>query len=263
MCEWRHFTWYFESKTDISGSRVTLFWASAYKHIGAHVPGRNRGLEYLYICGPLPPEGRRCWWAEQEETGSGERWRGKRESLRRVRALMAPLTTSSVMVSLSLWVLWNCRPALYSWGLRGDKRPFNSERREVTEREALREGYQSDIHHTNLSLGTGPAKEGPWRWSWACVCGSVCACARLWGWGDTACTEWRLQGGRRRGEGRRGEAPRCSGVRAVTVQSGGEVGVALWSSHLFQMYISVRASFTASFQLKLRSNQHKWPGRRC
>jgi len=33
---------------------------------------------------------------------SGERWRRKRESLRRVRALMAPLTTSSVMVSLSL-----------------------------------------------------------------------------------------------------------------------------------------------------------------
>jgi len=30
------------------------------------------------------------------------RYRGKRESLRRVRALMAPLTTSSVMVSLSL-----------------------------------------------------------------------------------------------------------------------------------------------------------------
>lgn len=66
------------------------------------MPGCNRGLEYLYICGLLPPEGRRCWWAEQEETGSGERWRGKRESLRRVRALMAPLTTSSVMVSLSL-----------------------------------------------------------------------------------------------------------------------------------------------------------------
>lgn len=38
-------------KTDISGSRVTLFWARAYKHIGAHVPGCNRGLEYLYICG--------------------------------------------------------------------------------------------------------------------------------------------------------------------------------------------------------------------
>lgn len=33
---------------------------------------------------------------------SRERWRGKRESLRRVQALMAPLTTSSVMVSLAL-----------------------------------------------------------------------------------------------------------------------------------------------------------------
>lgn len=116
------------------------------------------------------------------------RWRGKRESLRRVRALMAPLTTSSVMVSLALWLLWNCRPALYSWGLRGDKRPFNSERREVTEKEALREGYQSDIHHTNLSLGTGPARERPWRWSWACMCASV------WGWGDTARMGWWLQG---------------------------------------------------------------------
>lgn len=133
---------------------------------------------------------------------------------------MAPLTTSSVMVSLSLWVLWNCRPALYSWGLRGDKRPFNSERREVTEREALREGYQSDIHHTNLSLGTGPAKEGPWRWSGACVCGSVCACARLWGWGDTACTEWRLQGGRRRGEGRH-RAAQVSGLSRCRVEGSG------------------------------------------
>lgn len=121
--------------------------------------------------------------------GSRGRWRGKRESLRRVRALMAPLTTSSVMVSLALWLLWNCRPALYSWGLRGDKRPFNSERREVTEKEALREGYQSDIHHTNLSLGTGPARERPWRWSWACMCASV------WGWGDTARMGWWLQGG--------------------------------------------------------------------
>lgn len=98
---------------------------------------------------------------------------------------MAPLTTSSVMVSLSLWVLWNCRPALYSWGLRGDKRPFNSERREVTEREALGEGYQSDIHHTNLSLGTGPAKEGPWRWSWAYMCESAYACACVFGVGVT------------------------------------------------------------------------------
>lgn len=106
---------------------------------------------------------------------------------------MAPLTTSSVMVSLSLWVLWNCRPALYSWGLRGDKRPFNSERREVTEREALREGYQSDIHHTNLSLGTGPAKEGPWRWSSAYMWQS--ACVRLWGWGDTVCVESRVEEG--------------------------------------------------------------------
>ena len=145
---------------------------------------------------------------------------------------MAPLTTSSVMVSLSLWVLWNCRPALYSWGLRGDKRPFNSERREVTEREALREGYQSDIHHTNLSLGTGPAKEGPWRWSWACVCGSGWGRARRGGWGDTASPKWRGGGGRGGGEERGGTALlRCPGCHGA--ERSGELGVALWPSHLF------------------------------
>lgn len=142
--------------------------------------------------------------------GCKERWRGKRESLRRVLALMAPLTTSSVMVSLALWLLWNCRPALYSWGLGGDKRPFNSERREVTEKEALREGYQSDIHHTNLSLETGPARERPWRWSWACMCA-------LWAHG-VGVTPHARNGGCRGGR-RRGEEPVCSGVQAVTVQS--------------------------------------------
>lgn len=58
----------------------------------------------------------------------------------------------------------------------------------MTEKEALREGYQSGIHHTNLSLGTGPARERPWRWSWACMCVSSC------GRGNTACMEWQLHG---------------------------------------------------------------------
>lgn len=49
----------------------------------------------------------------------------------------------------------------------------------------------------------------------ACVC--VCVCARLWGWGDTACMERRLQGR----EEERGEEPVCSGVLAVTVQKSG------------------------------------------
>lgn len=31
----------------------------------------------------------------------------------------------------------------------------------MTEKEALREGYQSDIHHANLSLGSGPASREP------------------------------------------------------------------------------------------------------
>lgn len=170
-------------------------------------------IEYLYTvfvslaasCGTEVFVG---WGGGGGGDASGERLRGKRESLRRVRALMAPLTTSSVMVSLALWLLWNCRPALYSWGLRGDKRPFNSERREVTEKEALREGYQSGIHHTNLSLGTGPARERPWRWSWACMCVSSCVP------GDAACVEWQLQ--------REGEELVCSGVWPVTVHSGGE-----------------------------------------
>lgn len=134
---------------------------------------------------------------------------------------MAPLTTSSVMVSLSLWVLWNCRPALYSWGLRGDKRPFNSERREVTEREALREGYQSDIHHTNLSLGTGPAKEGPWRWSSAYMWQS--ACVRLWGWGDTVCVESRVEEG----------GNRAAQVSRLSLRSGGEPKMSILYIHTF------------------------------
>ena len=147
---------------------------------------------------------------------------------------MAPLTTSSVMVSLSLWVLWNCRPALYSWGLRGDKRPFNSERREVTEREALREGYQSDIHHTNLSLGTGPAKEGPWRWSWAYMCASAYACVRVFGAGVTP-HAW--NGGSRRREEEKGGTLGCSGVQTVTVQSGAlRIGVNLVCGGIFSFF---------------------------
>lgn len=160
---------------------------------------------------------------------------------------MAPLTTSSVMVSLSLWVLWNCRPALYSWGLRGDKRPFNSERREVTEREALGEGYQSDIHHTNLSLGTGPAREGALEVVLSIhVWERVCVCTRLRGWGDGACIEWRLQGGRRT------EEPVCSGVRTVTVQSGwgGERGrrdVPFICFHVLYICIHLCSTHSAQF----------------
>lgn len=109
---------------------------------------------------------------------------------------------------LFLWVLWNCRPALYSWGLRGDKRPFNSERKEVTEREALREGYQSDIHHTNLSLGTGHAKKGPWRWSKSDMCvRRMLACALVAGVGVTLYV-W-IGGCRERREG--GGLLRCPG----------------------------------------------------
>lgn len=183
---------------------------------------------------------------------------------------MAPLTTSSVMVSLALWLLWNCRPALYSWGLRGDKRPFNSERREVTEKEALREGYQSDIHHTNLSLGTGPARERPWRWSWACMCASV------WGWGDTAHMGWWLQG---REEERGGtgllRCPSCHGAERRGVEHwcwGGEFGatflflhVSLLSMHLFSGFLFLSApSFPLlwlHFSSQCINNHHKWSGR--
>lgn len=150
----------------------------SYMHIGAYM------LEYEFICegrvGCLQWD-RGVGGAEQEETGPGKIEGSERVPQACPGSDGSPDNLLCNGLPLSLWVLWNCRPALYSWGLRGDKRPFNSERREVTEREALREGYQSDIHHTNLSPGTGPAKEGPWRWSWAYMC------ARLWGWGDTAC----------------------------------------------------------------------------
>lgn len=170
---------------------------------------------------------------------------------------MAPLTTFSVMVSLALWLLWNCRPALYSWGLRGDKRPFNSERREVTEKEALREGYQSDIHHTNLSLGTGPARARPWRWSWACMCVWACGVG----------VKLHARNGGCRGGRRWGEEPDCPGV---TAQSGEEwsidAGGWIWgwicvpdlshlshlSVHLFQILsIPSFSPFMASYQLKV------------
>lgn len=156
---------------------------------------------------------------------------------------MAPLTTSSVMVSLALWLLWNCRPALYSWGLRGDKRPFNSERGEVTEKEALREGYQSDIHHTNLSLGSGPARERPWRWSWACV--SVCVCASARGWGDTACMERWLQGREEeRGGTRLLRCPSCHGAEWRGVRS---IDAGGWICFFLPCLASIYAPFCQIF----------------
>lgn len=183
---------------------------------------------------------------------------------------MAPLTTSSVMVSLALWLLWNCRPALYSWGLRGDKRPFNSERREVTEKEALREGYQSDIHHTNLSLGTGPARERPWRWSWACMCASV------WGWGDTARMGWWLQGREeeRGGTGLlrcpschsaewRGVERWCWGVNLV-VHFFFSMSPFYLCALFFRSIISSAPSFPLlwlHFSPQCINKLHKWPGR--
>lgn len=73
-----------------------------YMHISLCILENSRGLAYLYIF-----EGRvGCLQCDrgvaEQEAGAGEDRGGKTESLRRVRALMAPLTTSSVMVSLSL-----------------------------------------------------------------------------------------------------------------------------------------------------------------
>lgn len=45
----------------------------------------------------------------------------------------------------------------------------------MTEKEALREGYQSDIHHTNLSLGSGPASREAPEVVWSV---RVCVCVR-------------------------------------------------------------------------------------
>lgn len=176
----------------------------SYMHIGAYM------LEYEFICegrvGCLQWD-RGVGGAEQEETGAGKIEGSERVPQACPGSDGSPDNLLCNGLPLSLWVLWNCRPALYSWGLRGDKRPFNSERREVTEREALREGYQSDIHHTNLSPGTGPAKEGPWRWSWAYMCAPL-------GLG------WHRMHRREVGEGRKRSA-QVSGLRWCRVEGSG------------------------------------------
>lgn len=232
-------------------------------HIGAYM------LRHEYICenrvGCLQWD-RGVGGAEQAETGAGKIEGSERVPQACPGSDGSPDNLLCNGLPLSLWVLWNCRPALYSWGLRGDKRPFNSERREVTEREALREGYQSDIHHTNLSPGTGPAKEGPWRWSWAYMC------AHLWGWGDTTCR------GREGGEGKKqsvqvSRLPRCrvegSGAAKMTAElgCGGQTPPphAPSVSHIYLctcsrfIFSSTTSSlpFKISFQLTVQSKHQK------
>lgn len=82
----------------------------------------------------------------------------------------------------------------------------------MTEKEALREGYQSDIHHTNLSLGSGPASREAPEVVW-----SVHVCVLDGGSrGDTTCTEPRLQG---EGEGGLLRCPGCHGTEWMGVPS--------------------------------------------
>lgn len=169
---------YLQNEVDVAGNEVCFTCACVYMHMGACMLGCiSEALNiYIFASWGLAASGGievLVGGAEQEETEQG-----KIEGKERVPEACpgsdgSPDNLLCNGLPLSLWVLWNCRPALYSWGLRGDKRPFNSERGEVTEREALREGYQSDIHHTNLSLGTGPAKEGALEvvlWAYMCVC---------------------------------------------------------------------------------------------
>lgn len=92
----------------------------------------------------------------------------------------------------------------------------------MTEKEALREGYQSDIHHTNLSLGSGPASREALEVVWI-VRACVCAC-EMAGAGVTPHAQNRgCRGGRR---GCLLRCPGCHGAEwrgAASIYAGGTI----------------------------------------